>query len=83
MLIDHEQFGDGYGAPTDSCLEAMRVAARTEGLLLDPVYMGKALAGLIAAAREERITADLRVVFLHTVGLPALFTDRYAVWLKG
>jgi D-cysteine desulfhydrase family pyridoxal phosphate-dependent enzyme len=82
LQLDHDRFGDGYGAPTDECLEALRLAARTEGLLLDPVYTGKALAGLIAAVRDGRITGNMRVVFVHTGGLPAIFTARYARWIK-
>src|SRR5205814_6659681 len=46
--IDHDRFGSGYGAPTDDCREALDLAARLEGLILDPVYSGKAMAGLIA-----------------------------------
>ena len=76
-----DQVGDGYGAPTPACLRAIRLAARTEGLLLDPVYSGKGMAGLMAlppAALEARA-----VVFLATGGVPALFASRYAEWLSG
>ncbi len=51
----------------------MRLAARTEGLILDPIYTGKAMAGLIDQARSGRLTAKDTVVFIHTGGLPALF----------
>ena len=51
--IEGGQVGEGYGAPTDACLEALRLTARSEGLLLDPVYSGKAMAGLIAACRGK------------------------------
>lgn len=83
--IDHERFGAGYGAPTDSCREALDLAATLEGLVLDPVYTGKALAGLIAAspAREGRISPDTTTVFLHTGGMPALFAQAYADWIAG
>ncbi len=80
--IDHGQVGEGYGAPTGACLEALRLAARLEGLVLDPVYSGKAMAGLIAGVRDGRIARDRRVVFLHTGGLPALFAPDYAGWLR-
>ena len=80
--IDHDRFGPGYAAPTDECREALDLAARLEGLILDPVYSGKAMAGLIAARRDERIGADTRVVFLHTGGMPALFAAAYADWIK-
>jgi L-cysteate sulfo-lyase len=56
------------------------LAARLEGLLLDPVYTGKAMAGLIAAVRDGTIRSGDRVVFLHTGGLPALLSPRYAAW---
>lgn len=82
VQIDHDRFGEGYGAPTDSCREALDLAARLEGLVLDPVYSGKAMAGLIAAVRRGRITRDMRVVFLHTGGMPALFSSRYAEWVR-
>ena len=79
--IDHDRFGDGYGAPTDSAREALDLAARLEGLLLDPVYSGKALAGLVAAVREGRVPDHGTIVFLATGGLPALLTPRYTDWV--
>jgi len=82
IQIDHERFGDGYGVPTDECREALDLAARLEGLILDPVYSGKAMAGLIAARREGRIERDTNVVFLHTGGMPALFASTYAEWIR-
>ena len=81
VRIDHDRFGDGYGAPTDAGREALDLAARLEGLVLDPVYSGKAMAGLIAARREGRIGRDTVVVFLHTGGMPALFASAYAEWV--
>jgi D-cysteine desulfhydrase family pyridoxal phosphate-dependent enzyme len=81
--IDHDRYGDGYGATTDSCLEALRLAARLEGLILDPVYTGKAMAGLIAARRDGRIGPTTKTVFLHTGGTPALFATAYAEWVRG
>lgn len=82
LQIDHDHFGDGYGAPTTSAREALDLCARTEGLLLDPVYTGKAMAGLVSAARDGRI-GDRRTVFVHTGGIPALFSARYAAWIRG
>ena len=79
--IDHDHFGADYGAPTDECLEALRLAAECEGLILDPVYTGKAMVGLIAAVREGRVARDTRTVFLHTGGMPALFAATYASWV--
>lgn len=77
-IVDHERFGSGYGAPTDAAVEAITLTARTEGLVLDPVYTGKAMAGLLAAVREGRIGPDETAVFWHTGGSPALFAERYA-----
>jgi D-cysteine desulfhydrase family pyridoxal phosphate-dependent enzyme len=79
--IDHDRIGDGYGAPTRGCREALDLAARLEGLLLDPVYSGKAMAGLVAAVRDGRVPAEGDLVFMATGGLPALLTPRYADWI--
>jgi len=73
-LADH--CGPYYACITDEARDAVRLAARTEGLILDPVYTGKALAGLIAAARSGRVRGT--VVFWHTGGAPALFAEEYA-----
>ena len=54
-------------------LDAMRVTARTEGILLDPIYTGKAMSGLIGLAREDAFAGSDGVCFWHTGGLPALF----------
>jgi 1-aminocyclopropane-1-carboxylate deaminase/D-cysteine desulfhydrase-like pyridoxal-dependent ACC family enzyme len=79
--IDHDHAGERYGAVTTEALAALRLAARLEGLLLDPVYTGKAMAGLITACRQGRIAAGRRVAFLHTGGFPALFASPYSGWL--
>ena len=65
--------GEAYGTPTPDGLDAIRLAARTEGLLLDPVYTGKAMAGLTDHAQRGLLNQDSVVVFIHTGGLPALF----------
>lgn len=80
VRVDGARVGRGYGAPTEECREAVLLAARTEGLLLDPVYTGKAMAGLIAARADGSIGPAARTVFLHTGGLPALFAQAYAGW---
>ena len=82
VAIDHARIGGGYAEPTDAGREALDLAARLEGLILDPVYTGKAMAGLIAARRDGRIESDTRVVFLHTGGMPALFAHRYVDWIS-
>jgi L-cysteate sulfo-lyase len=71
--VDGRFVGEGYGIPTPEGLAAIRLLARLEGLLLDPVYTGKAMAGLVAMVREGRFAPDENVVFLHTGGWPALF----------
>jgi 1-aminocyclopropane-1-carboxylate deaminase/D-cysteine desulfhydrase-like pyridoxal-dependent ACC family enzyme len=71
--------GAGYAIPTPEGLAAMRLAARTDALLLDPVYTGKALAGLINAVRKGELTRDDTVIFVHTGGLPANFAYRDAI----
>jgi len=79
-ILVPDQIGEVYGAPTDACLGAIRLAARTEGLLLDPVYSGKAMAGLIALPRSRLMARA--VVFLSTGGVPVLFESRYEDWLS-
>ena len=76
-----DQVGAGYGAPTGACREAILLAARTEGLLLDPVYSGKAMAGFIALARGGGVGQGKAIVFLASGGVPALFASRYEDWL--
>ena len=68
-----DYLGRGYGMPTAGTLEAIRLAALHEGLLLDPVYTGKAMAGLIDLCRKGFFAEDQNVVFLHTGGAAALF----------
>lgn len=68
--------GEGYGIPTGEMREAVRLMARTEGLLLDPVYSGKAFAGLLSELRQGRYTRGQDIVFLMTGGTPALFAYR-------
>ncbi|GAA1277182.1 hypothetical protein GCM10009579_40530 [Streptomyces javensis] len=54
-------------------MDAITTAARTEGIVLDPIYTGRALAGLIAAVRHGQVRPGQRTVFVHTGGLPGLF----------
>lgn len=80
-VIVHDGFiGPGYGIPTAEGAEAIRLAARCEGIFLDPTYTGKALAGLIAYARTGRYRGDETLIFLHTGGEPALFVGEGS-WL--
>ena len=73
VVVYGDYIGQGYGIPTKEGAEAIRLLAQTEGLFADPVYTGKALAGLIDRVRRGELTAEHTVVFLHTGGAPALF----------
>jgi 1-aminocyclopropane-1-carboxylate deaminase/D-cysteine desulfhydrase-like pyridoxal-dependent ACC family enzyme len=71
--------GPAYGVPHDATVEAIKLAGALEALVLDPVYSGKGLAGLIALVRIGRWQPHDNVVFLHTGGAPALFAYRSAL----
>jgi L-cysteate sulfo-lyase len=77
--VNDAYIGPKYGAVTPECVEAVRLVARLEGILLDPVYTGKAMAGLIDQVRKGGYTAGETVVFLHTGGTPALFAYKDAL----
>jgi 1-aminocyclopropane-1-carboxylate deaminase/D-cysteine desulfhydrase-like pyridoxal-dependent ACC family enzyme len=70
--LDGSQIGDGYGRPTAAADEATRLLARTEGILVDPIYTAKALAALVRDARDGRFNGRT-VVFWHAGGTPGLF----------
>ncbi|CAB3770151.1 D-cysteine desulfhydrase family protein [Paraburkholderia humisilvae] len=76
ISIDGEQLGPGYGIPTDGMREAVRLLASTEGLLLDPVYGGKAFAGLVKDVTSGKYAAGENILFIMTGGLPGLFAYR-------
>jgi D-cysteine desulfhydrase len=78
VRIAEDQRGRGYGLVTDAMIEAVRLMASCEGLLLDPVYSGKAFAGVIGDVRSGRYPAGSSVVFLMTGGASALFAYRSA-----
>ena len=73
IYVDDSFIGEGYAKPTTESKEALRLFADTEGILLDPVYSGKAAAGLIAYCREGRFKQTDRVLFWHTGGVLTLF----------
>ena len=74
-IINFDNFvGAGYGIPSEAGIEAVKLFARTEGVVLDPIYTGKAAAGLVAHVREGRFGPDDVLVFVHTGGTPANFT---------
>lgn len=68
-----EYVGPGYSLPTSEMVEAVKLLARTEGILLDPVYTGKAMAGLIDLIRKGHFNSDETILFLHTGGSPGLY----------
>ena len=72
IILADDQLGSGYGRPTEASSEATRLLARTEGILVDPIYTAKALAGLVALARAGELDGR-RVVFWHAGGTPGLF----------
>jgi L-cysteate sulfo-lyase len=82
VVANCDYVGGGYGVPTPGMLEAVTLLARTEGLLLDPVYSGKGMAGLIDLIRKGHFKATDNVVFLHTGGSVALFGYGQAFGLK-
>lgn len=73
IVADCNYIGAGYGVPTDAMNEAVLMLARFEGLLFDPVYSGKALAGMIDHIRQGRFDKSETIVFLHTGGAAGLF----------
>jgi D-cysteine desulfhydrase len=76
ISIDETQRGPGYGIPTDNMRAAVRLMASTEGLLLDPVYSGKAFAGLVEDVRTGKHPAGQKILFVMSGGLPGLFAYR-------
>ena len=73
VVANGDYVGPGYGQPTPEMVEAVGLLARTEGILLDPVYSGKGMAGLIGEIRKGTFTKDKNIVFVHTGGSVALF----------
>ncbi|MCA1219326.1 pyridoxal-phosphate dependent enzyme [Streptomyces sp. 8L] len=73
LRIRTDQVGAGYGTLTDPVRAALKLAARTEGMVLDPTYTGRALAGLAAAVASGDVRPGERTVFLHSGGLPGFF----------
>lgn len=83
VMANCDYVGPGYGLPTPGMQEAVELLARTEGLLLDPVYSGKGMAGLIDLVRKGHFKPHHNVVFLHTGGSVALFGYGQPLGLKG
>jgi D-cysteine desulfhydrase family pyridoxal phosphate-dependent enzyme len=76
LTVTDRTVGPGYGIPTDAVIDAVKRTAQLEGLLLDPVYTGKAMAALFDLVRGGHFKAGDQVVFWHTGGAPALFAYR-------
>ncbi len=72
VLIDSRFAGPAYGLPDAATIDAIRMAGRLEGMLTDPVYEGKSMAGLIAMARNGELPAKGKVLYVHLGGAPAL-----------
>ncbi|MGY4969506.1 D-cysteine desulfhydrase family protein [Streptomyces nigrescens] len=79
LRLRREQVGAGYSTLTEESMDALTLAGRTEGIALDPVYTGRALAGLRAAVRDGSVAPGQRTVLLHSGGLPGLFGHSDAV----
>ncbi|MBN3080434.1 D-cysteine desulfhydrase [Pectobacterium polaris] len=76
VQVNSDYVGKGYGIPTEGTLEALRLLAQLEGILLDPVYSGKGMAGLIDLIRQGHFRVDENIVFIHTGGSAGLFGYR-------
>ncbi|MFZ2353623.1 1-aminocyclopropane-1-carboxylate deaminase/D-cysteine desulfhydrase [Paucilactobacillus nenjiangensis] len=77
--FDQAYFGDGYEIPSDSGTAAIKYLAQKEGILTDPVYTGKAFAGLLDYVKQGKVPAGSNVVFWHTDGISALFAEQQMV----
>lgn len=73
LTVTDDQVAPGYGLPSPASITAVRLAGRTQGMVLDPVYTGKAMAGLVAGCAAGSVQPGSRVVFLHSGGAPSLF----------
>ncbi len=77
VVANTDYVGDGYGLPTEAMMEAIRLAAETDAILLDPVYSGKGMAGLIDLIRKGHFKKGENVVFVHTGGAVGLYAYRH------
>jgi len=78
VIVHDEYIGSGYGEPTEEMKEATKLLARKEAILLDPVYSGKAFAGLIGLIKNKKFTKDDNVLFIHTGGAVSLSAYEWA-----
>jgi D-cysteine desulfhydrase len=77
VLVNDRYAAPGYGEMTAAERDAIRLFAKYEGLLLDPVYTGRAAAGLVDLIRQGFFKSEEKVLFWHTGGQPALFAEKY------
>lgn len=77
LFTDQAFIGEGYGIPTEAGLEAIELLAKSEAILLDPVYTSKGFAAMLRHIRSGDVPPDETVVFLHTGGVPAIFTQGF------
>jgi len=73
ITIYDNSMGDGYGVPTVQCIEAIKLVAQTEWIILGPVYTGKTMSGLIDLVQRGRFTSKDTIIFMHTGGAPGVF----------
>jgi len=75
IFVFDEYIGEGYSVPTSEGIDAIHLVAQTEGIFLDPIYTGKAMAGLTDLIKKDLIGSDNTVIFLHTGGSPSIFSN--------
>ena len=78
VVVYDEYIGPGYGEPSDGMIEATKLLAKKEAILLDPVYSGKGFAGLIGLIKNKKFTKNDNVLFIHTGGAVSLFAYEWA-----
>ena len=78
VIVYDKYIGSGYGEPTEGMIEATKLLARKEAILLDPVYSGKAFAGLIGLIKDKKFTKDDNILFIHTGGAVSLSAYEWA-----
>ena len=79
--LSGDYLGAGYGIMTEAGQAAIRLLARTEGILLDPVYTGKAMSAYLDFVKKGRFKKEETVIFFHTGGIPLLFLRQVSQWL--
>ena len=81
IYINDEYIGPGYGRPTDAGIAAIRMVAENEGAILDPIYTGKCMSGMLDMLNNGKLENPADVVFLHTGGAPAIhpYADYFRV----